>query len=147
MPTDPARSDSDTLDAPDRADPPAPLSRLRRRRDGWTAERERRFLDSLATGRTVAQAAAAAGLSTRSAYRLRRHPGGAAFARAWDRAIACAGVHLRVVLADLAALRAGEASPTDAVFAALLDRIAPPPQVAKQPPRDGVRPAHGASGL
>ena len=55
------------------------------RRDGWTAERQLRFLDMLARTRSVTRAAAAAGLSRKSAYRLRGRADGALFAALWDR--------------------------------------------------------------
>jgi hypothetical protein len=57
------------------------------RRDGWTAERQLRFLDALRRTRSVTRAARAAGMSRESAYRLRRRKDGALFAAAWDRAL------------------------------------------------------------
>jgi hypothetical protein len=55
------------------------------RRDGWTAERQLRFLDALAHRRSITRAAAAVGMSRESAYRLRsRTP---LFAALWDRAL------------------------------------------------------------
>jgi hypothetical protein len=74
------------------ADSPKP-SKVRRacpercRRDGWTAERQLRFLDTLARTRSVTAAARAAGMSRESAYRLRKRKDGALFAAAWDRAL------------------------------------------------------------
>ena len=63
-------------------DAPLPASR---RRDGWTIDRQNAFLTHLAQFGGVASAAKAAGISTRSAYRLRdRSP---PFAAAWDDAI------------------------------------------------------------
>ena len=59
----------------------------RTRRDGWTAERQLRFLDGLAVTRSVSSAAAAAGMSRESAYRLRNRSDGSLFALLWDRAI------------------------------------------------------------
>lgn len=59
----------------------------RTRSDGWTAERQLRFLDVLAQLRNVSRAAAAVGLSRESAYRLRKRPGAALFVLAWDRAL------------------------------------------------------------
>lgn len=57
---------------------------LRRpRADGWTPERQVRFIAALADGATVAEAAREVGMSENSAYRLRRSPGGENFARAW----------------------------------------------------------------
>src|SRR5437868_15485996 len=63
-----------------------PKSRLRCAR--WTPERQLRFLDALAQTRSVARAAALAGMSRESAYRLRERKEGALFAVLWDRAIA-----------------------------------------------------------
>src|SRR5438270_7001390 len=66
------------------------------RRDGWTAERQLRFLDELARTRSVVSAAASAGMSRESAYRLRERKDGALFAGLWDRAFqpARAEVHI-----------------------------------------------------
>jgi hypothetical protein len=55
------------------------------RRDGWTAERQLRFLDALARTRNVGNASTAAGMSRESAYRLRERRDGALFALLWDR--------------------------------------------------------------
>jgi len=57
------------------------------RRDGWTAERQIRFLDALVSSRNVGKAAAFAGMSRKSAYRLRKRPDGLLFAALWDRAL------------------------------------------------------------
>ena len=63
----------------DRADSP------KVRRDGWTPERQLRFLDALTRTRSVTKAACAAGMSRESAYRLRSRRDGALFAATWDR--------------------------------------------------------------
>jgi hypothetical protein len=55
------------------------------RRDGWTADRQLRFLDALARTRSIANAAASAGMSRESAYRLRERRDGMLFALLWDR--------------------------------------------------------------
>lgn len=60
---------------------------LRRRHDGWTAERQRIFLNTLADTGRITEAAEMADITPRSAYRLRNHPQGAAFAKAWDAAM------------------------------------------------------------
>jgi hypothetical protein len=62
--------------------------RRRIRRDGWTPERQLRFLDALASTRSVARAAAAAGMSREGAYRLRNRSDGTLLAILWDRALA-----------------------------------------------------------
>ena len=64
------------------------MPRTRIRRDGWTAERQLRFLDVLAGTRSIAKAATAAGMSRESAYRLRNRREGALFAALWDQALA-----------------------------------------------------------
>ena len=51
----------------------------------WTGQRQLAFLDTLSGTRCVTRAAAAAGMSRESAYRLRRRPAGALFAAALDR--------------------------------------------------------------
>ncbi len=67
---------------------------LRRRRDGWTALRQRTFLASLANTGSVVHAAESADITPRSAYRLRNHPKGAAFREAWDAALMTASYRL-----------------------------------------------------
>lgn len=59
--------------------------RARARRDGWTPERQQRFLAALYACGIVATAASAVGMTVQSAYRLRRRPGGESFAAAWDK--------------------------------------------------------------
>jgi hypothetical protein len=57
------------------------------RRDGWTAERQRLFLQTLAETGCISAACDEVDMTPRSAYRLRAHPNGALFARAWDAAL------------------------------------------------------------
>jgi hypothetical protein len=78
--------------------------RRRPRRDGWTEEKQRRFIEVLADTGLVSVAAKAVGMSREGANRLRRSPHGAAFARAWDAARQHAGGPLE----DLAFERAIE---------------------------------------
>ena len=64
------------VDDPSDLPPPAPPPEFipaptRNRRVGWTAERQRAFIDMLSLTGSVGAAAAAAGVSSRSAYRLR----------------------------------------------------------------------------
>ncbi|MBO9498942.1 MAG: hypothetical protein J7496_13760 [Novosphingobium sp.] len=66
-----------------RVPPFLPVPR-RARVDGWTPERQARFLGHLAETGCVAEAARRAGMSAGAAYRLRRDPEGASFAHAWD---------------------------------------------------------------
>lgn len=62
--------------------------RRKSRADGWSDSKQRDFIEALADSGSVAEAARAVGMSASSAYRLRRSPGGEAFARAWDAAVA-----------------------------------------------------------
>jgi len=57
------------------------------RRDGWTAERQRRFLAMLSQTKCVTKAARAVGLSRESAYRFRSRGPHGLFAAAWNRAL------------------------------------------------------------
>ena len=57
------------------------------RSDGWTPERQLRFLDALARTRSASQAAAVAGMSREGAYRLRARSGDSLFALLWDCAL------------------------------------------------------------
>lgn len=65
---------------------PVPLARARH--DGWTPDRQRRFIEQLAMIGLVSAAAKACGMSATSAYNLRARPGAESFAAAWDRALA-----------------------------------------------------------
>lgn len=76
----------DTLLAPLEAATREPASALyftpvspRARHDGWTQERQRRFVAALAFTGETGKAAAAAGMTAHSAARLRRRPDGASF--------------------------------------------------------------------
>ncbi|HEY0130503.1 MAG TPA: hypothetical protein VGB57_03790 [Allosphingosinicella sp.] len=60
---------------------------VRARRDGWTAERQLRFILALARGARAGEAARRLGRSRQSAYALRRRAGAEAFAAAWDGAV------------------------------------------------------------
>lgn len=74
----------------DSPEPPFPFTPVpgRARHDGWTPDRQRRFVDALAVTGVVTAAARAVGMSTRAAYNLRRRAGeDSALARAWDAAL------------------------------------------------------------
>jgi len=68
---------------------------LRRRHDGWTEERQRRFLQALAMSGCVRDACRVSGMSNQAGYRLRRKS--PEFAAAWDRALGHAAVSLEAV--------------------------------------------------
>ena len=76
--------------------------RRRPRRDGWTEEKQRRFIEVLADTGIVALAAKAVGMSREGAYELKRSAHGAAFSRAWD----AARLHAGALLEDIAFERA-----------------------------------------
>ena len=57
------------------------------RHDGWTPARQAVFIGKLFETRNVCAAARAVGLGRESAYRLRKRPGAAGFAAAWDAAL------------------------------------------------------------
>jgi len=65
--------------------------RRKPRVDGWTEEKQRRFIETLADTGLVNLAAKAVGMTREGAYALRRAEHGAAFARAWDTARQHAG--------------------------------------------------------
>jgi hypothetical protein len=64
-------------------------AQLRPRHDGWTAQRQVRFIEALAATKCVDEACRRVGMSDTSAYELRNRSCGAAFARAWDIALEC----------------------------------------------------------
>ncbi|NJB96553.1 hypothetical protein [Sphingomonas trueperi] len=70
------------------------LPARRERHDGWTPAKQRQFLQMLAEGHTITNSCAALGMSTSSAYALRRSAAGAAFALGWQAALLLAREHL-----------------------------------------------------
>ncbi|WP_447725355.1 hypothetical protein [Sphingomonas koreensis] len=66
------------------------------RYDGWTAEKQKRFLTALSLGHPITRACAIVDMSRQSAYALRNAARGAAFRLAWDAAL----LRSRDVLAD-----------------------------------------------
>jgi len=116
-PPDPPAAAAPPDAGPDDSDPPSPEAqgydpadyrwvpvRRRPRYDGWTEEKQRRFIEVLADTGLVSAAAKAVGMSRESAYRLRRSAHGAAFARAWD----AARHHAGALVEDIAFERAFE---------------------------------------
>ncbi|HEX8527508.1 hypothetical protein [Allosphingosinicella sp.] len=63
---------------------------VRARRDGWTPDRQRRFIHFLAAGCGPTEAARAVGMTRQTAFALRGRPGAESFAAAWDSAVAFA---------------------------------------------------------
>jgi hypothetical protein len=81
-PTPPAAPDHPLIDFE-----PVQAFVRRSRHDGWSAERQKRFLHLLAENGCVTAAAGAVGMSPSSAYALRRRSDAAAFRKAWDVAL------------------------------------------------------------
>jgi hypothetical protein len=59
---------------------------VRARRDGWTPDRQFRFVLAIARGAGTAEAARSVGMSRQTAHALRQKPGAESFAAAWDAA-------------------------------------------------------------
>jgi hypothetical protein len=68
------------------------------RRDGWTPERQRGFIEALAATACVEDAARAVGMSATSAYNLVARPDAIAFRNAWDAALNFAAGHLKAAV-------------------------------------------------
>ncbi len=86
--------------APPESLPPAPEFEpvpVRRRHDGWTADRQRAFIAAMAETGCVSEACAEVSITPRSAYKLREHALGAAFRTAWDHAQHLAAVRLSAI--------------------------------------------------
>lgn len=79
---------------------------LRVRRDGWTPERQRRFVDLLASGCGPSEAAQAVGKTKQTAFALRVRPGAEGFCAAWDAAVEYARQRRIAALPSCAAKRA-----------------------------------------
>ena len=91
---------ADIVPAPEM--PEFDIAPTRNRASGWTAERQRRFIDHLTLTGSVGEASALAGVSSRSAYRLRNKAGAESFARAWDAALQLAATRLAAIAFDRA---------------------------------------------
>ena len=75
---------------------------VRARHDGWTPERQRRFIDLLALTGIVAAAARGVGLTAKSARALRERADATEFAAAWDIARQMAGDRVYEIAVDRA---------------------------------------------
>jgi hypothetical protein len=78
---------------------PAPT---RKRHAGWTAGRQRKFIEHLALTGNVGDACALVGVASSSAYRLRNKAGAEGFARAWDAALRLCATRLAAIGLDRA---------------------------------------------
>jgi hypothetical protein len=64
-----------------------PVPRGRQRHDGWTPDRQQRFIAALADLGSVKSAAHAVNMTPEGAYLLRRHPESEEFRTAWEAAL------------------------------------------------------------
>lgn len=64
-----------------------PVPRQRMRRGGWSAERQRTFIEALAETGSVRAACRRLGVGEHHIYKLRRHPEAASFRKAWEAAL------------------------------------------------------------
>ena len=64
-----------------------PVPRQTTRHDGWTAERQRAFIEALMATGSVKAAAHAVNMAPEGAYQLRRHPQAGSFRKAWEQAL------------------------------------------------------------
>ncbi|WP_230292975.1 hypothetical protein [Croceicoccus sp. Ery5] len=65
-----------------------PVPRHYNRHDGWTPDRQRRFIEALADTGSVKRAAHAVNMTPEGAYLLRRHAQAGEFRAAWEAALA-----------------------------------------------------------
>ncbi|MDE8651241.1 hypothetical protein [Novosphingobium album (ex Liu et al. 2023)] len=79
-----------------------PVPRRCQRHDGWTPDRQRRFIEALADLGSVDAAARAVNMSPEGAYLLRRHPEAGEFRKAWEAALALGVQRLEDIAMDRA---------------------------------------------
>lgn len=79
-----------------------PVPRQTSRHDGWTVERQRRFIEALSLTGSVKAAAHRVNMTPEGAYLLRRHPEAASFRKAWEAALALGVEQLEDVAMDRA---------------------------------------------
>lgn len=65
-----------------------PVPRGTARHDGWTQDRQRRFIEALSVTGSVKAAAHRVNMTPEGAYLLRRHPQAESFRKAWEAALA-----------------------------------------------------------
>lgn len=64
-----------------------PVPRGTNRHDGWTEDRQRRFIEALSVTGSVKAAAHRVNMTPEGAYLLRRHPEAESFRKAWEAAL------------------------------------------------------------
>lgn len=117
-----------------------------RQQTGWTAEKQRLFIETLAATGSVTEAATRVFMTARSAYYLRSRPQAEAFARAWDKALRIAAPRLVSQAFDRALngnrrriwkngdLIVEESIPSDRLLMWLITRMGPAAFPAATPP-------------
>jgi hypothetical protein len=95
------QNEADFVPAPQPA-PQFETAPTRKRHAGWTAERQRKFIDHLALTGHVGEACAIVGVASSSAYRLKNKPGAESFSRAWDAALRLAATRMAAIAVDRA---------------------------------------------
>jgi hypothetical protein len=78
---------------------PAPTRKVHA---GWTADRQRNFIEHLALTGNVGEACAIVGVASSSAYRLKNKAGAESFSRAWDAAVRLCATRLAAIALDRA---------------------------------------------
>ena len=78
------------------------IAPTRKQHAGWTAERQRRFIEHLALTGHVGEACAMVGVASSSAYRLKNKAGAESFSKAWDAAIRLCATRLASIAFDRA---------------------------------------------
>jgi transposase-like protein len=79
-----------------------PVPRERMRRGGWSAERQRQFIELLAETGSVRAACRRMGVGEHHIYKLRRHPEAQEFRKAWEAALDCGIARLEDLAMDRA---------------------------------------------
>ena len=87
---------------PARTLPEFEIAPTRKHRAGWTAERQREFIEHLALTGNVGEACAVVGVSSSSAYRLKNKAGAEGFSRAWDAAMRQSTTRMGAIAVDRA---------------------------------------------
>ena len=88
-----APAEAGAQDTDSRTSPPSsllvftPVPRQRMRRGGWSAERQRQFIELLAETGSVRAACRRMGVGEHHIYKLRNHPEAASFRKAWEAAL------------------------------------------------------------
>ena len=92
---------ADIVPAPQSA-PDFDIAPTRKRHAGWTADRQRRFIEHLALTGHAGEACALVGVASSSAYRLKHKTGAESFSRAWDAAFRLSPTRLVAIGLDRA---------------------------------------------